>query len=38
MQTNDLLESRKKIIKAFKDDIFPSEHLKSQMMLLMILR
>ena len=26
MQANDLLESRNKIIKAFKDDIFLSEH------------
>ena len=28
MHANELLESRNKIIKAFKDDIFPSEHLK----------
>ena len=28
MQANDLLESRNKIIKVFKDDIFSSEHLK----------
>ena len=38
MQANDLLESRNKIIKAFKDDIFLSEHLKkNRMLLLMIL-
>ena len=28
MHAKELLESRNKIIKAFKDDIFPSEHLK----------
>ena len=28
MHANELLVSRNKIIKAFKDDIFPSEHLK----------
>ena len=28
MHANELLESRNKTIKAFKDDIFPSEHLK----------
>ena len=28
MQVNDSLEARNKIIKAFKDDIFPSEQLK----------
>ena len=28
MHANELLESRNKIIKASKDDIFPSEHLK----------
>ena len=28
MHANELLESRNKINKAFKDDIFPSEHLK----------
>ena len=28
MHANELLESRNKIIKAFKDDIFPSEHFK----------
>ena len=38
MQANDLLESRNKIIKAFKDDIFLSEHFKkNRMLLLMIL-
>ena len=28
MHENELLESRNKIIKAFEDDIFQSEHLK----------
>ena len=28
MHANELLESRNNIIKAFKDDIFLSEHLK----------
>ena len=38
MQANDLLEYRDKIIDAFKDNTFSSEYLKSQIMLLMILR
>ena len=39
MQVNDFLESRNKIIKASKGDIFLPKHLKkNQMMLLMILR
>ena len=28
MHANELSKSRNKIVKAFKDDIFPSEHLK----------
>ena len=36
MQANDLLEYRGKIIKAFKDGTFLSEHLKNQMLLLII--
>ena len=37
MQANDLLEYRGKIIKAFKDGTFLSEHLKNQMLLLIIM-
>ena len=37
MQANDLLEYRGKIIKAFKDGTFLSEHLENQMMLLIIM-
>ena len=37
MQTNDILEYRDKIIEAFRDGTFLSEHLKNQMMLLMIM-
>ena len=37
MQANDILEYRDKIIEAFRDGTFLSEHLKNQMMLLMIM-
>ena len=37
MQANDLLEYRNKIIDMFKDGTFSSEHLKNQMLLLMIM-
>ena len=37
MQANDLLEYRNKIIDAFKDGTFSSEHLKKKIMLLIIM-
>ena len=37
MQANDILQYRDKIIEAFRDGTFLSEHLKNQMMLLMIM-
>ena len=37
LQGNDLLEYRNKIIDAFKDGTFSSEHLKNQMLLLVIM-
>ena len=37
MQANDMLEYRDKIIEAFRDGPFSSEHLKHQMLLLMIM-
>ena len=37
MQANDILEYMDKIIEAFRDGTFLSEHLKNQMMLLMIM-
>ena len=37
MQANDLFEYRDKIIDAFKDSTFLSEHLKKQIMLLIIM-
>ena len=37
MQENDLLEYRNKIIDAFKNDTFLSEHLKKQIMLVIIM-
>ena len=36
MHTNDMLEYADKIIDAFKNGTFLSEHLKNQIMLLMI--
>ena len=37
MHTNDMLEYADKIIDAFKNGTFLSEHLKNQIMLLMIM-
>ena len=37
MDANDMLEYRDEIIEAFRDGTFSSEHLKSQMMLLVIM-
>ena len=36
MHANDMLEYGDEIIEAFKDSTFPSEHLKYQMLLLLI--
>ena len=37
MHANDMLKYRDKIIEAFRDGTFSSEHLKHQMLLLMIM-